>query len=582
MSGEYGDFDLRQGDEDSDQIWGGSQRSSAGSATAASGPSNAIAVTSPVADLQRDLIAVGIRLGAVKPTGFFGSKTEAALREFQCYAKMATVAKEDVANTSTVYVERLAAVSTGAARYAGPVCGVLNAATRSALTHWIKESWRCPVVLDAWDESAKPPVRAAENIWVSDDPAAAGYVVKATDLSGTYRTQKVGEVWPLGQSKRYAKTRGPVVTTDEAEAACEVLPETLIGTQWSSLTAADQSSFRVVRAVAEVECEGFFDIVNAYDSAILSTGIFHFTVQPTGDGELAGVLARLADEQSADYERAIKFYGVDVVPPKKKKARFKLADENDAYDEPSLETETEKQEYAAKLEYLRNWHWVYRTVMMARTTRSFREQQWSEAIARLKLIRGTPIDEALVEPSDSSVDPPVLATIGEAFTSELAIGYLLRWHVNRPSDIRTSRKVGKKVEPIAGSGIVDVIEAARAAEPKLAWDKPTSSWSDKEEAALLQAIETVPKKNVEIPKSLPKIKSFPNVDKHWTMDRKVVTALSPTRGTFQMGAVPPPPPPPTPPQPNQPGQPNQPPPNQPNPPPPNQPQPGQPGPPTEL
>src|SRR5690606_7699073 len=40
----------------------------------------------------------------------------------------------------------------------------------------------------------------------------------------------------------------------------EVLPETLVGAAWSALGAAERSTFKVVRAVAEVECYAFFDV----------------------------------------------------------------------------------------------------------------------------------------------------------------------------------------------------------------------------------------------------------------------------------------------------------------------------------
>ena len=69
---------------------------------------------------------------------------------------MERVAKEDTASGAPAeYVERLSAVPTGNHRYAGPVSGVYNAATRAAMTHWIAQSWRCPVVLDAWKAPKK-------------------------------------------------------------------------------------------------------------------------------------------------------------------------------------------------------------------------------------------------------------------------------------------------------------------------------------------------------------------------------------------------------------------------------------------
>jgi len=148
-------YDLRRGDDDAERTWGGAIRNTSAPATIADDRNNAVATTAPVYDLQRDLRRVGILLGP-EPSGTFDLPTEWSVREFQIYAKMERVAKEDTASGAPAeYVERLSAVPTGNHRYAGPVSGVYNAATRAAMTHWIAQSWRCPVVLDAWKAPKK-------------------------------------------------------------------------------------------------------------------------------------------------------------------------------------------------------------------------------------------------------------------------------------------------------------------------------------------------------------------------------------------------------------------------------------------
>lgn len=57
----YGDFDLRRGDSDDAQIWGG-RRSPPGVATAAAGALTTLRPVSAVADLQRDLRKLGFLL----------------------------------------------------------------------------------------------------------------------------------------------------------------------------------------------------------------------------------------------------------------------------------------------------------------------------------------------------------------------------------------------------------------------------------------------------------------------------------------------------------------------------------------
>ena len=63
-----------------------------------------------------------------------------------------------------------------------------------------------------------------------------------------------------------------------------------------------------MRAVAEQECIGFFDGINAYDNAFVSLGVCHWTlgiVFPKGieRGELLGFLAYLRAVEPAAFAR---------------------------------------------------------------------------------------------------------------------------------------------------------------------------------------------------------------------------------------------------------------------------------------
>lgn len=553
-------YDLRLGDDDAECKWGGAVRSSSSGATCGADMQNAVASTRPVHDLQRDLQRVGIRLRPQAPNGVFDEATAWSVREFQIYARMSRVAKEDTTSSATVYVERLSGVATGAARYGGPISGVFDAATRAAMTHWLAQSWRCPLVLEAWKSPKKgaPPARVLENVWVARDASFEGCSVRARDLSEYYRPQPATDRWRIGRQAPSRYGTGPAGSGANADAACEVLPDTTMGKPWAQLGAAERSTFKVTRAVAEVECIAFFDVANAYDPAIISMGIFHFAMLPSGAGELAALLHRLANEHASDYERCIRFFGVDVAPAPKAVARFKFSDETGAFPEPDLagkSKEEQKRKAAAwrnRLEYLRSWHWFYRIVMMARTTPPFWRLQWRLALERLAEIRSLPIDAALVPPVAPATTPPGLATIGDVFTSERATALVLRWDVNRPSDIRRTKLDGTKPVPTAGPSIVGIIEKAKADAPDLDWTAHCSAWTDAHEAALLAAIRTIPKTaaQAEIGRTLPLIDSFPNVDAAWTMDRKAVGELSERRGTFSLAAAPAPaPPPPQPPAP---------------------------------
>lgn len=524
-------FDLQRDDDDAERRWSGVVRGAVGAATAASGPTSSLAMTSPVADLQRDLRGVGILLGP-EPSGTFDVATEWAVREFQCYARMTTVAVEGPPGSAPEYVDRLSPVATGTHRYAGPVSGVANAATRAALAHWIGARWRVPVVLDVWDMKASPPVLVARNVWLRTDDRVKQHAVRARDLSGHHRPQGPTERWNAGTSMPYDGSRGAVVPPTLGEKESEVLPETLLGTPWAQLGAAQRSTFKVIRSVTEVECYGFMDNVNGYDGGVVSAGIFHFIVGREGTGELAGALHRLAGTHASDYERFVRSFGVDVTPPRRKHPRFKLSDESGAYPEPPPTVDGLGAHAREQIEYLRSWHWFYRFVMLSRTWQGFRELQWTLAHERLRRILGRPIDPTVLPPVDPTVDPPVLARIGDVFTSELSVGYLLRWDVNRPKQITDgSLRVGARTIPAAGSKVIEIIEEAKRAQPQLAWAARPSTWTDLEEAALHDAVDAVPKLK-ELRATLPRIASFPNVAAYWSMDRTVVTALSRKRGSF--------------------------------------------------
>jgi len=526
----YDDLDLRLDDNDERQRWGGASRLPP-PAMVASGPENTLSPPAPVASLQRDLHALGFLL-APEPNGVFDLKTEWAVREFQIYAKMDRVAREDTTSQAPEYGDRLSQVPTGAHRYSGPVSGVVNAQTRAALEHWLKESWRCPVVLDAWTtKKGSPPAREMRNIWLHTE-GSTDLVVKARDFTGYFQGQAPTDLWAVGKLARYKALLGPQSTIDHAWPDAEVLPETLVGTEWSALSPAQRSTFKVVRAVAEVECYAFFDVVNAYDSAIVSTGIFHFTFQH-GTGELCKLLRDLAASYPGDYQRAFGFFGMDVRKPASGKAEFTvhLQDDSGGY-QPVTNT--------PEIDYIRNWHWFYRYVMIGRKVESYRRSMWARAIERIRLIRSAAFKESDV-PAVGTGTP---ATIGHVFTSELAIGYLLRLHVNLPASVQRARG--------AADGIVDAVKEAKRSRSNLNWSLPPTQWTQDHEDALVDALIAAPKPNAELTRSLPLILSFPNANPRWRMDRTVITGLSRTRDSFQLAsaaapAQPPQPPAPVPP-----------------------------------
>lgn len=270
----YGGFDLRRGDRDAGggaaARWGGVEQGAGETAR-------------HVEALQRDLDQLGFHLvgGA---DGVFGRRTGWAVREFQLYARCEQVAREDVDSTAARYLERLSPVATGAARYAGPISGVADAATRSALARWLAEDWRCPLVIEAWSRRhGRRHVLRAGNLWLHDELASATPRMYARDFSAAYDEPPPelldDGLVTLGEFVPFLRWSGPrSQPPHHVWPAAEILPENLIGLAEERLDAAQRSTFNVVRAVSEVECLGFFDSLNAYDNAFVSAGPCHWTL----------------------------------------------------------------------------------------------------------------------------------------------------------------------------------------------------------------------------------------------------------------------------------------------------------------
>lgn len=516
----YGGYALQRGDLDSDPFnksaprWGG--QDGAGpydKLDAIEHPfelvvrlnaTSTITFPSYVRELQWDLRTLGF--GAIRAeTGQFGRHTEQAVREFQIYAGMEQVACETVPTEEhpPPYLERLSAVR-NTMRYDGPISGVVNEATRRRLKHWIDQAWRCPVVIqartgegyaDVYDGGDMADGASAENLWRYDDLRSAAPRVFARDFTGYYDFAGTGhdsdEMVVLGDRLTFVVPTGswagprsapPLHTWDGGE----ITPERLIGTPADELSDAQQSTFRVIRAVSESECLGFFDSVNSYDNAFVSMGPCHWTLAIMSQrgllkGELCGYLAylRRADEEA--FEEAVGRFGARVSEEWKQDGSaffnrsqrkytgwMSLQQEGGSYEEMTEEEEA--------YNYFKSWHWFYRFVMAARTVEGFRRGMWDMARVRLRDILSTSWGSSA--PSEWLDGTPV----GEVFTSEKAAAMILRWHVRYP---------GHMVRKGAGRRLQNAFERARQASlppSAVSWEVHPSGWTNAHEAALMQGL----------------------------------------------------------------------------------------------
>jgi len=398
----------------------------------------------------------------------FDPTLEWAVREFQAAARMPSALQ--IQNGLAVALSTVP----GAA-YDGPVSGVVNAATRQALGVWATKGLSCGVDIAGFDPDATkdengieadeltgtdpPPVYP--NLW-RDDEVHARSRVFARDLTGVYpyppsstgggrvvdNYQVCGAV--LSYQGRYGPATNAGHAWNRANEHEEVVPGQLFQPATDSATLVRQlRTFRVIRAVTDVEATGFFEGGNAYDSQVVSFGLFHWTVAPTGSGELVGLLAYLRQLDPPEYRKVFGKYGLSI-----DRVWQRLAESPDGFDlldsgvwtygpgKAKIAYDNEEgnvkplREGMPEQRYLRNWHSYYRFVMAARTSNSYRQAMWDLARMRLRLL--TNVAWPASAPGNAYPYRGVAtrpAAYGDTFRSERTLAMLLRWHVKAPGDV---------------------------------------------------------------------------------------------------------------------------------------------------
>jgi hypothetical protein len=510
----YGDHALRRGDRDQ-----------SGTQAAIYGGTPQPAVANPptfVKQLQRNLKTLGFALVG-NDDGSFGRQVEWAVREFQIYAGMPKLAREkDEPAGPPPYSRRLEQVK-NPRRYTGPVSGVVNEDTRDLISLWVRKRYRCPVVIEAWEMRAGQPhhvyVQAAgtsppvvpgpkDNMWLHDEIDSTTPRVLVRDLSGYYElpaghtpdfSPPHDDLRVLGDWVRFdahfngPHSEPPAHTWSEAE----LLPESLIeeGLTLDRLSPTQLSSFRVVRAVSEVECNAYFDSLNAFDNAFVSLGPCHWTLgivfpSTLEEGELCGFLAYLRHADPDAFERAVERFGVRVdedwvdssgVPngqplfkgDRKYAGWVAQHDDNGNWVRlPLAEPDGDR---------FKTWHWYYRWAMAGRTIPGFRRRMWHMARVRLRDILSTPWGTTGVGGLPNLPDGTPI-TIGHVFTSEKATALLLRWHIRYPS---------RAVEGV-GDGTQRAAQTMRRVFANAGLTGNPTTWGNVEEQALIDAIMDFP------------------------------------------------------------------------------------------
>lgn len=498
----YGGYDLRRGDDDATRTYDGLVRDE---------------LPSPlelgyVEQLRADLATLGF--GPIstytdpdavpKPSPKeFEVWLQRAVREFQLYARMPSLAQETTdAGTWLFYGERLSKVPNPAV-YTGPVCGVVNGETRMLIRLWLDNRLRCPIVVEA--RSAASGFTAAlqqagatdtDNVWRANQVEALPKKARfyARDFTGHW-TAAPG-VLPAGQTQelfalgQWTNTLSHGPWTDAPSTtwpSAEVTTEAFIGKAATACSPAERSTFRVIRAVSEVESTGYFDCFNAYDPGFISAGPYHWILglargSGSKDAELPPFFAYLKSVGGAAAQAAYDAFGIFGCGVTKEWA-------TDGPQSPCWEPKEHKynawitfeDEHGAAVEaprgnnesgeWFRQWHWFARFALNARMNATLRTRMWDYARLRPRDVLATEWEpKTMVADGKGGTRP---ATIGDYFTSERAVGILLRWHVNKPNDIY----------PLSTSKLVQAFAAAGAS----GWGDP-STWTDANEATLCNAL----------------------------------------------------------------------------------------------
>jgi RHS repeat-associated protein len=505
----YGGYELRRGDHDLDPLRPARGQRYAGAARNLPDKLPQGRELPFVESLQRDLAELRFNIVG-NPDGHFGRKTYWAVREFQSYAKMDSVAKEDGPG-NLPYIDRLSRVKNGR-KYFGPVSGVVNAFTRDTIQYWKDNNLRCPVVIQAWDmqngNRNRLHPRGGENIWLHTDVRNTNVRMFVRDFSGHYELdpkRDPDEFFTVGEYSIYEyihrdaaivilwrntlwegmRLIPPLASWREGE----VLPQHLIGESVDDLGDSRRSTFKVIRAVSEIESLAFCDGLNVHHSAVLpnnvalsafvsrliSSGLFNWTLgidmgprpgrnrSTVSPSELGSLLSYFRSFNNDAYEKAFGIFGIDAENKWRNDDEIpgaQLFNPEDLTYQSWIVYQQDNGSYRpvdtalAEADYFRTWHWFYRFAMAARTVDSWKQVMWDMARIRIRDLLLVPWPANANVPQVAGPDGPRPATIGDIYTSELALSFLLRWHVWTPSHII--------YHGFAGRGLTSAFERARA------------------------------------------------------------------------------------------------------------------------
>lgn len=427
---------------------------------------------------------------------------EQVIREFQISAArpIAATARNQVISLQQLALRHFGDLQATAnqAVYSGPVSGRANQDTRRVIRAWASSGQRCPLLITAYraadlDANERPQAGAVPvlaDLWSRKETTDRELRMFAADFTRLVpgHTLSENELELIGYYASYPprSTGGPGTlrpTHGQRVANAEVTPLRLLEVDEGELlaalspAAADEgaralaSTFKVVRAVSECEIWGYLDKITAYDDAGISFGPCHWSMAwaittPEGSTELGGLAAylRYLSERNVVSD-------VDVFTP-----QGLAALRPPGHDAAAIARKTVGAAYMNQLCFLDDrgmprpmrkegpevmvpsWRSFYRWVEIGRRHQGVGLATWRMAVRRLHRLSATPI---ILAPA-SGGRPAVSVTIGAAFTNEIVMAQLMRWHVKIPGAV----VIGSGDKEQASADIVKAYkEAAALASP---------------------------------------------------------------------------------------------------------------------
>lgn len=377
--------------------------------------------------------------------------------------------------------------------YAGPLSGRANEKTRRSVSGWVARGQRCPLLIVAYsaadlDANERPRAGAVPvyaDLWSrkeTETPTLRMFAADFTRLvAGLPLTE--AELELIGYYAPYLGTGGPSTlkpTIGRRVAYAEVTPRRLLEVDEDELIAAlppaaasEQaralaSTFKVVRAVSEFECLGFLDKINAYDNAGISYGPCHWAMagaidKPNGATELGGLAAYLRYLSESNVVPDVDVFAPQglaaAASPGRDAAAIARATSGASFINPLCflddRGKPRPMDRHGPETMIPSWRCLYRWVAIGRRHEAIGLATWRMALRRLHRLRATPI---ILKPA-SGGQSEVSVTIAAAFTSELVMAQLMRWHVKIPGAV----VAGSGAKERASDYIVQAYKDAAAA-----------------------------------------------------------------------------------------------------------------------